>query len=945
MIAPPRLASALLRCFCAPERLAETRGDLREAFERWMHSRGVGYARRRYWRETLLVPFWRNVSWWRAVRDAATTGKAADEGDERIAPERTSPQGTPPPSRPAPDLIPASPKHPGEFGRDVRQDIRYALRALRRSPGYTLTALLILAAGIGGGVTVFTLADTLFLEPPPHIREPEKLVGFEQVMDTGQAMLSWGYYDYAWYRERAEVFSGITAYTGFPGTRGMSPQTGGEIAVGEGEDIVQALAWVVSGNYFDVLGTSLARGGGFTLDDTGLESGRPEVIISHGFWRRQFGEDPGVLERPLHLNGHSFRVVGIAPEGFRGVNPLEVPPDLFLPILAANTTLQDNIVNFERFDREGNPTAGRSLVLVARLAPGVDVTVARTHMAVLQEEWEAEFGAWSEAMYDGFYRVRLRSDIHSSPPVEQSLTFLALIVGAVFLIACANIAILLLARTSARQGEIGIRTALGAGRIRIVRQVLTECLLLSGIGGVLGIGVAVVAVRGAAVTLPWDIGARIAFRPDATVILFAVLLATLAAVLFGTGPAWSLSRLDPTRIIHRSGPGWTRTRLRNGLVVGQSALCIVLLVIGGLLARSLDAARDVELGFEPDHRILMNLRLGNHGYSETEGRELITATLDRLAAEPGVAGVSTCHRRPFWGSWTMEFSPPGTGSEGETFQSAMNLAGPGYCELMGIDLIAGREFDRDDNQSTPPVAVVSEEFARRMWPGENPLGKTYPFLIPYDEGDWTIVGVARDAIYYNIQESTWPMVYLPHLQLYQGRMSFVVKTHDDPRAMLRPVELAMRELDPNLAIEPLILADLAAEECAPYRIWGTFVALFAALALLLSAAGLYGVQAFLITRRKREIGVRMALGSTGRQVLRTIIGRGLFLGGLGATIGILAALWLERLVRGMLFGVSPHDPTVLIAVPLILMAVCALASLVPALQASRVNPVEVLRQE
>jgi putative ABC transport system permease protein len=353
----------------------------------------------------------------------------------------------------------------------------------------------------------------------------------------------------------------------------------------------------------------------------------------------------------------------------------------------------------------------------------------------------------------------------------------------------------------------------------------------------------------------------------------------------------------------------------------------------------------VELGFDPDHRILMSVRLGNHGYSEAKGMELITSTLDRLENVPGVWGVSTCHRRPFWGSWTMDFTPPGTGSEGERFRSAMNLAGPGYFEVMGIPLVVGRDFNQDDVMSAPRVAIVSEEFAERMWPGESPLGKPFPFLSPSVDWEWTVVGVACDAIYYSVREATWPMVYLPHLQLYQGRMTFVVATRDDPHTMIRPVEQAMRELDPNLAIEPLVLADLVEEECAPLRIWSTFVALFATLALILSAAGLYGLQAFLVTRRYREIGIRMALGSAGRRVLLTVIGRGLLLSSIGSIIGTIAALGTGRLVRSMLFGVSPHDPAILVEVPLVLITACALASLIPALRASRVNPVEVLRQE
>lgn len=916
MSAPPRAALSLLRLFCRRERRVEVEGDLLEAFDGWTRAHGPGRASLRLWREILMLPAWWVVGKWRGVRGGGMSGA-----------------GDPSTHRPFRGL--------GGDGRgflsDAWRDLAYALRRLGRSPGSTAVAILILAIGVGGNTTIFTIVDALFVEPPPLISDPGELVGFDARVPE------FGYYDFLFYREHGEAFQDVIAYGGFPGTQGRNPKSGGEIAVGRGDNLVQAQAWVVSTNYFQVLGVPVTNGSGFTGRVGEPQLDHPEVVLSYGFWRRQFGADPSVTERPLVLNGIAFRVVGITPREFRGVNPTDRVPDLYIPIMAAGAISSGFDDALTRYSESGEPQASRFVRLVGRLKPGMGVETAEAEMEVLQHRWESEFTAWAEAVYGQPYRVRIRSEFHLAPSearrLRQMLTFLWFVVGSVFLIACTNLAILLLARAAGREREMGIRAALGAGRGRLLRQLLTESLILSAIGGVLGVGVAFVATDAAAVTLPLSVAFDLS--PDATVVTFALLLATLAALLFGTAPAWMLSSLNVVETLQRPGQGRARSLLRGGLVAGQTALSIVLLIVGGLFARSLQEARKVQLGFEAEHKLLMSVVLDNHGYSQEQGLEFITGVLDRLERVPGVQAVTTANRMPFRprNSWT--FIVPGTEYAEEGLWAGLNLVGPDYFTVLEIPVIAGRAIDRGDRQSTQRVAMVNRVFADRMWPGQSPLGKTLPLL----DTEFTVVGVAETSVYWRLGEDPVPFVYFPNLQLYSGRMTFHVATGPEPMALAGAAERAMREFDPNLAIAVNTVGALRDEQLSSFRIWATFVALFSGIALFLAMVGLYGVQSFLVARRTREIGIRMALGATAGSVIGRVVLGSLVMGGVGAIVGVAVALGLGGLVQGFLFGVTPHDPVVYVVVSAALLGACLVASLFPAARAASVNPVQALSQE
>jgi predicted permease len=797
--------------------------------------------------------------------------------------------------------------------------------------------------GIGGNTTVFTVVQETLRKPPPLIQNPHELVGLDWVLG-GNLGTVFGYYDYEFYRDQGEAFADVLAYGGFPGSRGRRTDGGGgEVVVGQGESVEQAGAWVVSGNYFRLLGVPMALGPGFSPEVQAGETNVSEVILSHGFWARSFGSDPEVLDRPLFLNGAAFRVAGVTPREFRGVNPGEPVPDLFVPILSAEAMSLGFSGALQRFQPDGSPSASRFLRLVARLSPGVDLATAQASAAVLQGRWEDEFTAWAQTVYGNTYQIQIRADFGMAPfesqPLRRQLYFLWFVVGAVFLIACTNLAILLLASASGREREMGIRASLGAGRKRLLAQLVTESLILALLGGLAGLGLAFLAPKAISATVSMNIQA--ALTPDASVAAFALLLSTLAAVLFGTAPAWSLSRTDVNSLLQRPGHGRTRARFRGGLVVLQTALSILLLIGGGLLMRSVQALQRLDLGFEPENRLVMSLDLENHGYDEEQGGAFVLTALDRLGQLPGVQAVSTCNRLPFLGSNTWTFTAPGTDFSENGMRTRFNLAGPDYFETMDISILSGRSFTPDDAPGTPIVAIVNEVFAQRMWPGQDPLGRTLGFL----DQTVRVVGVAETAVYNNVTEAPQAHAYFPSLQLHQGRQNFVLHTEAAPASMVEPVDRALRELDPNLAIAPMTLASLVDSQVSGFRIWAALIGVCAGIALFLALVGLYGVQSHLVARRTREIGIRIALGAEGGSVVRGVVKTGLIMGGLGSVLGVVAAFALVRLIQGALFGVAPTDPLVFSVVPGLLLMGCLVASLVPAVRASTINPVEALARE
>ena len=816
---------------------------------------------------------------------------------------------------------------------DLLQDIRYGMRTLTRDPGFALVAVIILTLGIGANSTLFTMVNSTFLQDPPLIESPEELVGFTTIDDNGQND-GFGYPDYEWFRDENESFSGVLAY--------MPNSTA--VAVGGGEEVAQADAWVVSGNYFDVLGVGMARGRAFSPEESVTPNTHPVAVISNGFWSRYFGADPDVIGRTLRVNGSPLTIIGVTPAGFRDISPVETPPDVYLPIMMQGTIMPGSESWLVR--RDDNILIW--LRMIGRLAPGVSYESTQANVDVMFSQWESEFAGWLESIdyVQGSTRIALTTgykfDPRTGSELRRLLTLLFMVVGVVLLIAIANLSILLLARASARQREVGIRAALGAGRSRVVRQLLTESCLLALLGGVGGLILAFWSARLASTLMP--VSFAVDFQPDVKVAAFTVGISVLTAVLFGLAPAWQLSRADIVAFLHRGSARGPRASLRNILVVAQIALSIVLVTGAGLFVRSLASARGVDLGFDPANKLAVSVQLGNHGYDEVSGNQFVVDMLDRLGGVPEVETATTSWHTPFRGMWGSSFLAPGTqySDDDHAADSGFNRVAPDYFNLMGIPLVAGREFTRADGASAPLVAIVNEALAEHVWPGEAAVGK----IIRRNAGDLTVVGVAANANYYEVAEEPERQVYLPQLQTYTSRVTFFMQTRGDPLALTRVVEEQFRAQDPNVALYDVrTIENVIDGELAPYRVMAILVGLFGGLALFLASVGLYGVQSYLVAGRTREIGIRMALGAEERQVAGSVVARSLVLSGVGILIGVGASLALARLVQGMLFGISERDPLTFVSVPLVLLAAATLATFLPARRASRVDPIVALREE
>ena len=814
------------------------------------------------------------------------------------------------------------------------QDLRYAVRMLAKNPGFTAVAVVTLALGIGANTTIFSLANAILLRPMAG-KNPGELVSVYTSDFSGPPYGSSSYPDYRDFRAQSqEVLTGLAACTPFP------------ISWRSGERTEVVFAELVSANYFGVLGVEPLRGRMFLPEEDAATPSGPVVVASHGFWQKRFGGDPNLVGQSVILNGLAYTVVGVAPPAFTGgLRVLQV--DLWVPSVMQPQAMPGN----DRLDNRG----ARSYMLFGRLRPGVTQQQAQTRFTVLAGQLQSAYpDEWTDLRKQG-RRITLVEESRSRVPpqvflpVTGFLGLLLAVVGAVLLIACANLASLLLARATARRKEVAIRLAMGAGRWRLVRQLLTESWVLSMLGGAAGLLVAAwVTGLVALFRPPVPVPIALDLRPDFRVLLFTFAAATLTTLAMGIAPALQATRgeitaaLKETRIV---GGGRRRWSLRNLLVAGQTAACLVLLIGAGLLLRSLQKAYSLDLGFDPDRMALLQFELKLLGVDEPRGRLLQEQIVERAGAIPGVRsavlaevpllGLEAQQRRGF----EVEGYAPRTNEDLELHN---NTVGPGYFAALGIRLLRGREFTPQDRTGAAPVVIVNEAFARRYWPGQNPLGKR----LRSGRDRMEVISVAANARYVSFSDDSLPVVFQPLLQYYSSSATLHVRTAGDPAAFLPALRRELLQVEKNLPVmASLTMWDNVGTSLLPARAAGVVFGVFGLLALVLAAVGIYGVTAYAVSQRTAEIGIRMAMGAGPREAVKLILRQGLRLWLWGAAVGLALAIGVTRFLSSLLYGVSALDPVAFAAVLVMLLAVAALACYVPARRAARVDPMTALRYE
>ncbi|MBA2340497.1 MAG: ABC transporter permease [Pyrinomonadaceae bacterium] len=816
------------------------------------------------------------------------------------------------------------------------QDLRYGVKMLFKNPAFTIVAVISLALGIGANTAIFSIVNAVLFRPLPLVENQSRLVALYTSDYSGPLYGASSYPDYIDFRNRSDALSGLAAYT----IRPVSLSAGGESE--------RALATVTSVSYFDVLGVRAARGRVFTEADDAADAA-PTVVISHGLWQRRFGGDASIVGKTITVSGGSFTVAGIAPEKFTGIIT-GLAPDMWIPIPAFAHAAQDK----ETVESRGN----RGLFLIGRLKDGVSVEQAQASFDSIARGLREEHPRqWSNVREEGRKITVLREAEARVPPQVRGVVLgiaglMMGVVGLVLLIACANVANLLLARASVRRREIGIRIALGASRWRIVRQLLTESILLALVGGAFGLIVVLwLTELPLWFSLPTPVPIALDFSPDARVLLFALCFSILTGLIFGIAPALQATRADvlPALKDESATASFTPRRfsLRNLLVVAQVAVSLVLLVGAGLFLRSLGNAQSIDVGFRADNVLIMTPEVGIQGYTEAKGAEFYRQLIERVGTLPGVEAVSLAEMVPLgFSSQRGSVEIEGRASQpGEDNEYNFNTVSPGYFETMNIKLVAGRDFTVSDREGAPGVVIINEAFARLFWPNQNPLGKRLsregaegPFL--------EVIGVARDAKYNTLGEDTLPYFYQPFWQHYRSEMTLQVRSVGDPRTLLAPVREQIRLLDKNLPVSNVrtLNEHLSGALLLP-RIGAGLLGAFGFLALLLASVGLFGVMSFSVARRTREIGIRMALGARGADVLKLVLREGMTLVIVGVCLGLAASFALTRAMTSLLYGVSATDPLTFAGVALLLTSVALVASYIPARRASKVDPMIALRYE
>jgi len=823
---------------------------------------------------------------------------------------------------------------------NFEQDLRGGLRMLKKSPGFTFVAVLSLALGIGANTAIFTIINAVFLHPLP-VEEPSRLAEvFTHDTITFNANANFqltgtSLPNYEDYRDQNNVFTGLATVT-FP----ITLNWGGRA------EPQQLNASLVSGNFFDVLGVKPYRGRTFLADGDKKIGGNPEVVLSYSLWARRFGSDERFIGQTILLNGTPYNVVGIAPPGFKGIVSLGRPDLLWIPI-----TMRDYVLTGQLKDLEYNRRF-RWLSIVGRLKPQVDLAQAGAAMKTIADGLAKEYPRDNKGR-----TVELFSLNESALGINQRKQFslaggvLMGVVGLVLLIACVNLANLLLAQASKREKELSIRAAMGAGRGRLVRQLLTESTVLSLLGGLAGLLVAY-----------WGRNVLWSFRPpflldgsidlsfDARVLGFTLLISIFTGLVFGIIPAIKASGTDINEVLKTGGRGgalgWTHNRLRGLLVISEIALALVALVGSGLFLRSMQNAQQFNPGFESQNLLQMNFDLGALRYDADHGQQFFRDAVERAKTVPGVVSASVSSNGVFGGGLAGTIFREGEQTDPNNRGTLVNFddVTPGHFEAMRIPLISGRDFTDFDREKTTRVAVINEAMAKAIWPGQDALGKR--FAIVTEPNLLQVIGVVGTTVVGQIGEDPQPVAYLPMRQQYSPFATLVVRTSSNPEPLIGAVRAQIQPIDKNLAFtNAQTVQQILGQGLWAARMGAALLGLFGALALVLASIGIYGVLAYSVAQRTSEIGLRMALGAQPRQVLGLVLKQGMLLAMIGAAAGILVALPVARMAGNLLYGVSATDPLTYAGITLLLLCVALLACYLPARRATRIDPLKALRVE
>ncbi len=819
------------------------------------------------------------------------------------------------------------------------QDVRYGCRMLARAPAFTLVAVLSLAVGIGANCAIFSFADGLLLRPLP-VAGPARVVAVGSTTNLealGASVLQSSYRDYVDVRDRSRSFDGLVAFA--YATAGFASRPGAMPAF--------KLGMLASGNLFQVMGIEPVLGRAFGPEEDRVPGRDAVVVLGHALWEQQFSSDPSVIGRRVDIDGHPFTVIGVAPREFTGLDGF-LRTDFFVPLMMSAQLLTDpKAASLEARD-------ARNLKLKGRLASGVSLASARTEVATIGAALER---AYPETNRNRRWDVRteMQERIAQSPPDAMLLAMLGTLALAVLLVACANVAGLLTSRAPVRARELALRLAIGAGRGRVVRQLVTESLLIALAGAVAGLAVGYAGmILFRQIEMPSDLPILVTFQMDHRALLFSLAVALVSAVLFGLSPAIQATRADLTAVIKTgdaAAPGRRRRWGRALLVGGQVMVSVVLLVVALFMYRGFRQQLAGGPGYRTDHILLMSVDTGLARYNDAQSAQFFKEVADRARELPGVVDVALTTAVPMAndGIDAETIVPEGyrfpAGKEDATVLSAR--VDEHYLGVLGLTLLRGRNFSAEDAAAAPKVAIVNEPFARHYWPGQDPIGKRFRLV---DRGNaWVqVVGLARTSKYLFIAEPPTEFMYLPYRQTRVRSMAMLIRSAGDPASLAAPMRGVVHRLDPHLPVYNVrTMAELYRMRAT--RIFNVLITTVAALGLMglgLAIVGLYGLVAYAASRRTREIGIRMAIGADERAVRRMVLGQGFVLAVVGLALGLVASLGAGRLLDAAFpTGENRQDYVSLLLVIPVVLAVTFLAAYIPARRASRINPMTALRQE